>query len=242
MPGQSESALDQPKIAVYSGLTLSEEGIRRIIPHASVRAPVKQFDLLADIRSGFHVVVIVDGVFHQMSAVSPSEIMVALRRGLLVYGCSSMGALRAAELHPYGMRGHGAIYEWIRRSSAFRDDYPGQIFAVEGSQLRPLSFTYVDFAFGIRRLLARRRIDRPSFAYLERTVRRLYYPDRTLPALARILLRRRPELVPAVEYMLTKMPSQKSLDAVETLRRVVSDLRSIRVANDRLRSRGKHVG
>src|SRR5687768_15165582 len=104
------------KISVYSGLTLSKDEITAILPAAVARLPVKQFDLLADIREGFHVVVIVDGVFHQTPAVSPSEIMDALRRGILVYGCSSMGALRAAELYPYGMRGSGEIFEWVKNT------------------------------------------------------------------------------------------------------------------------------
>src|SRR4051812_3590427 len=87
---------DDLQIAVYTGLTLKAADVHRVLPRASVRAPVRQFDVLRDVRDGYHVVVIIDGVFHQTPAVSPTEIMDALRRGMLVYGCSSMGALRAA--------------------------------------------------------------------------------------------------------------------------------------------------
>ncbi|UUZ56476.1 TfuA domain-containing protein [Massilia sp. H-1] len=38
------------------------------------------------------------------------EILHALALGIRVYGGSSMGALRAAELHPFGMRGVGRIF------------------------------------------------------------------------------------------------------------------------------------
>lgn len=54
--------------------------------------------------------VIVDGVFLSDQAVSPREILSALRRGVRVVGASSMGALRAAELNVFGMEGIGEVY------------------------------------------------------------------------------------------------------------------------------------
>ena len=239
MPVQPRS-LSHVKIGVYSGLTLGAADVQRWLPHALMRPPVKQFDLLADIREGYHVIVIVDGVFHQTPAVSPSEIMDALRRGILVYGCSSMGALRAAELYPYGMRGHGAIYEWIRSEPTFRDDFPGQVFSCEGGVIRPLSATHVDFVFNLKRLLARGTIDARGYRHLERTFRDLYYPDRTLPALRAALSKRHPHLIPAATRALTRMPSQKRIDALATLRRVARDLRAIQRDNDRLARGAEH--
>ena len=57
---------------------------------------------------------IVDGAFRHVPAVWHKEILFALSRGVHVLGAASMGALRAAELHPFGMRGVGAVFEAYR--------------------------------------------------------------------------------------------------------------------------------
>ena len=56
------------------------------------------------------VVVIIDGYYHQRASVRHKEILALLADGVAVLGCSSMGALRAAELATYGMVGNGAVY------------------------------------------------------------------------------------------------------------------------------------
>ncbi|WP_457939820.1 TfuA-like protein [Mesorhizobium sp. 10J20-29] len=51
-----------------------------------------------------------------------SEIRWAIDRGAVVCGASSMGALRAAELHQFGMIGIGRIFEDYRSGILTRDD------------------------------------------------------------------------------------------------------------------------
>lgn len=233
LPARYPSQLDI-RISVYSGLTLSAEEVATSLPSAVLRPPAKQFDLLADIRDGTHVVLIVDGVFHQSPAVSPAEIMDALRRGILVYGCSSMGAMRAAELMPYGMRGIGKIFDWVCRDPTFRDDFLAQTFSSEAERIHPLSVPFVDFAFNVRQL-ARRKVIRPRDAqFLERTFRDLYYPDRTLAALLALLTRQRPDLGGVARRALLSMPSQKKRDALLALRRIRSDLSAVQANNHAL--------
>jgi hypothetical protein len=59
-------------------------------------------------------IVLIDGVFHQSLAVWHKEIVYALLAGVVCIGAASMGALRAAELHRYGMIGVGKIFEMYR--------------------------------------------------------------------------------------------------------------------------------
>jgi hypothetical protein len=59
-------------------------------------------------------IVLIDGVFHQSMSVWHKEIGYALMRGVVVIGAASMGALRAAEMHRYGMIGVGKIYQIYR--------------------------------------------------------------------------------------------------------------------------------
>lgn len=120
------------KIKIYSGLSLSEADVRKRLPDAIYAPPIARGDLARDIALGVHVVGIIDGVFFQNLAIAPTEIMDALRSGMSVYGASSMGALRAAELWRYGMIGCGEIFERIKNTPYFPDDHLGQLVAGEG--------------------------------------------------------------------------------------------------------------
>ena len=68
------------------------------------------------------VVAIIDGAFAQRPAVRHKEILWAMANGVEVHGAASMGALRAAELAPYGMIGHGFVYRWYRRTPLADDE------------------------------------------------------------------------------------------------------------------------
>ena len=57
---------------------------------------------------------IIDGYFQWAPAVWHKEILWAIQQGVHVFGAASMGALRAAELAPFGMRGVGRIFEAYR--------------------------------------------------------------------------------------------------------------------------------
>jgi len=59
-------------------------------------------------------IVLLDGVFHQSLAVWHKEIVYALLEDTIVIGAASMGALRAAEMHRYGVIGIGRVFEMYR--------------------------------------------------------------------------------------------------------------------------------
>lgn len=54
---------------------------------------------------------IIDGYFQWVPSVRHQEILWAIDRGVHVFGAASMGALRAAELAAFGMRGIGRIFQ-----------------------------------------------------------------------------------------------------------------------------------
>ena len=64
---------------------------------------------------------IIDGYFQSVPTVRHKEILWAMSRGIHVFGSASMGALRAAELLPFGMEGVGAVFE-LYRDGIFEDD------------------------------------------------------------------------------------------------------------------------
>lgn len=92
------------------------------LSHIEVRPPIRRGDLPSVLEENVSVVSIIDGEFYQRLAVSPKEVLAAMHRGITVVGGASMGALRAAELSPYGMIGLGTIFRWYRTGRVTRDD------------------------------------------------------------------------------------------------------------------------
>ena len=66
-------------------------------------------------KSKYNVIGLVDAIFGNVPTVWHKEILYAIGRGCVVYGSSSAGALRAAELHAYGMYGIGLCYRLFRQ-------------------------------------------------------------------------------------------------------------------------------
>jgi len=108
---------------VFVGPTLPADEARACLPGATILPPVAVGELLALVkRRGLRRIAIIDGYFERMAAVWHKEILVALERGIAVWGAASMGALRAAELAPFGMIGVGAIYRAFARGELVADD------------------------------------------------------------------------------------------------------------------------
>lgn len=111
------------KTLVYVGPTLGAAEAQKLLPDAQILAPAAVGDILrASKRRDVGRIAIIDGYFERMAAVWHKEILIALERGIEVWGASSMGALRAAELTPFGMRGVGVIFDWYKRGDVTADD------------------------------------------------------------------------------------------------------------------------
>ena len=85
-----------------------------------------------------------DGVFASSPATWHKEILLALEDGITVYGASSMGALRAAELAPFGMVGVGQIYEAYQDGVYTDDDEVALLHGPARSDYRELSEAMVN--------------------------------------------------------------------------------------------------
>jgi hypothetical protein len=114
---------------VFTGPTLPAEAAAALLPGAVVVPPARQGDVFRAVRDRRpRAVGIIDGVFLHEPAVWHREILWALSEGVHVFGAASMGALRAAELAQFGMRGVGRVFEsyvagaWPGFADAFEDD------------------------------------------------------------------------------------------------------------------------
>lgn len=108
-------------VYVFLGPTMPREDAARELD-AVFLPPVAQGDVIRAAERKPAAIAIIDGFFECVPAVWHKEILFAIRQGIPVFGASSMGALRAAELHPFGMIGVGAIFEAYRDGRLEDDD------------------------------------------------------------------------------------------------------------------------
>ncbi len=146
---------------VYLGPSLPRAEAESIL-QALYLDPIAMGDLYALVRTRAKPgdrVAIIDGFFEQVPAVWHKEILYAIEKGVTVYGASSMGALRAAEMHTFGMRGIGRIFEAYRDLVIEDDDEVAVAHATGEEGYRSLSTAMVSIRFGLGRLLETGRID-----------------------------------------------------------------------------------
>lgn len=158
---------------VYLGPSLPVRQAQRLLC-ADYRPPVRRGDL-PDRYDG--PIVIIDGEFGQSLSVSPNEILRLLDRGTRVLGAASMGALRAAELHPYGMDGHGWIFEAYRSGQVEADDEVALLYSP--LDLRPLTVPLINVRRWLEVLRDLGEIDPRAARSLHRRAQRIFFADRT---------------------------------------------------------------
>lgn len=115
------------KIIIYTGLSLPFDEAKEILDSADgieviYKRPIKRGDLSIALKENPDIIGIIDGVFHQNSAVGHKEILNVIKNGVKVYGASSMGALRASELDTLGMTGIGYVYNQYASGEVDSDD------------------------------------------------------------------------------------------------------------------------
>ncbi len=129
-------------IVVFSGPSLELAAARSILD-ADYRPPVANGDVVRAVRSGARAIGIVDGAFEWTLSVWHKEILWALAEGVHVLGAASMGALRAVELAPFGMRGIGRVYE-LYRDGVLEDDDEVAVVHAPGDGYEAASDAMID--------------------------------------------------------------------------------------------------
>jgi len=156
----TKSRASKPIDIVYVGPTLAAAEVRALLPDADVRGPVAVGDVLrilgehAARRVRIGRIAIIDGYFERMAAVWHKEILLAIEAGIEVWGAASMGALRAAELAPFGMRGIGTIYERFASGELVADDEVAVAHLPAEYGYRCTSVALVDLREGIEQVMA----------------------------------------------------------------------------------------
>lgn len=135
---------------VFAGPTLRAAEVGSLLPGARIMPPVRHGDLLRLGAGAGDRVLIIDGLFLQSAPVRHREILHLLRHGVIVAGSSSMGALRAAELWQYGMRGFGEIYRLYRDGVIDGDDEVAIVHGTAEEDHRGYSEPLVNIRIALR--------------------------------------------------------------------------------------------
>jgi hypothetical protein len=206
-------------IVVFVGPTLSREDIAAGGDMVCL-PPVAQGDVYRAAQRRPQAIGIIDGYFSGAPSVWHKEILWAMSRGIPIFGSASMGALRAAELHAFGMRGVGRIFEAFRDGELEDDD---EVAVVHGpAELGHLQAS--EAMVNIRATLARAQsegvLSESSRGALEAFGKSMFFPQRNWQALlegAASLGVADPERAALSAWLTKGRVDQKRADALEML-------------------------
>jgi hypothetical protein len=191
------------------------------------RAPARMGDVYRATLQRPDVILIIDGYFEQVPSVWHKEVLFALSQGVQVWGASSMGALRAAELHAFGMRGIGRIFEAYAGAAINDDDEVAIVHGQGDGRFALASEAMVNLRFALADAAAAGLIDEALRARLTDLAKARFYPERSwdglwqdaaaagIPAAALAALRR---------HVDRSAPNQKRDDAVAALQALCAQL------------------
>lgn len=195
----------------------------RILP------PAAQGDVLAAVEQGANVIGLVDGGFEYTAPVWHKEILHALSLGVTVLGAASMGALRAAECHSFGMIGIGRIFEDYRSGRLIDDAAVALTHAPSALGSKPLTIPLVNVSATLEAMENSGLVAAGLREELEHAADGIFFKKRTWRAIVEqcvsIANMDRPQLLAA---LLLNAVDQKRIDALELLNAVqeASDIRS----------------
>ena len=164
-------------VVVFLGPSLDLEAARLILPDAKFLPPASRSDIEKAVSDGFDTICLIDGVFFEQCSVGHREILVALRQGVQVFGASSMGALRASEMHSFGMVGIGQVYDLYKKNILESDDEVALVCDPFSNQ--PLSEALVNIRATLKKAKSASVLTLKEENLFLETAAEIYYPERT---------------------------------------------------------------
>lgn len=170
------------KVIVYTGLSLPFDEAKEILDSTDdveviYKRPIQRGDLGQALKEHPTIIAIIDGVFHQNSAVGHKEILKVIKSGVKVYGASSMGALRASELDSLGMIGAGYVYNQYSTGEVDSDDDVAVM--LDSDSLEALSEPLINMKYVFENAVRENIISEDEKEELLKITKKTYYPQRS---------------------------------------------------------------
>ena len=171
-------------IVVFVGPTVPREQVASIV-RAEIRPPAARGDVLRAAKLRPDAIGIVDGYFDGSPSVWHKEILWAMEQGIHVFGAASMGALRAAELHAFGMVGVGDVFDAFATGLLEDDDEVAVTHASSEHGYRQTSEAMVNIRATLRAALGAGIVSPETAEALVRLAKAHDYPERRYEAVLR---------------------------------------------------------
>ena len=164
---------------VFLGPTLAHDEARTVLD-AEFLPPAGHGDVLRAAFRRPQAIGIVDGVFEHVPAVWHKEVLFALSEGIHAYGAASMGALRAAELDRFGMRGIGEVYRAYADGVLEDDDEVAVAHAGAEDGFQAMSDPMVDIRATLDAAVSNGIVSELTAATIVAQIKATFYPKRLL--------------------------------------------------------------
>lgn len=167
------------KSVVFLGPTLPP-AVAATIFDAVYLPPAEQGSVVRAVRTYRpNAIVLIDGAFGKVPAVRHKELLWGLAMGVRIFGAASMGALRAAELGPFGMQGYGFIYRWYALTTLADDDEVAVAMCPPELGSAPLSEALINIRLTLRRALRAGVVTAEERRVMEALARDTHFVDRS---------------------------------------------------------------
>ncbi len=179
-------------VVVFGGPSLTgrrDGGLDRLLAQVDLRPPAQRGDVLVALAARPAAIVLLDGCYYTVPAVTHKEILYALDAGVRVLGAASLGALRAAEMAPFGMEGAGRVFGWYRDGVLDGDDEVALLHGPAESGYRPLTVALVELRHALAGSVRRGRLTPGAAQALIAEVKRLPFAERWPESVAELARR-----------------------------------------------------
>jgi hypothetical protein len=212
--------MEHEDIVVFLGPTLNSDTARSMLD-ANYQPPASRGDVYRASKSEPRLILLIDGFFESGAAVLHKEILWALSKGIQVCGAASMGALRAAELLPFGMMGFGKIFQAYRDAILERDDAVAVVHGPAELGYPPLNLSLVDVFATLEKSHEVGALTRVERDFLRDTASTIFYKQLDFETLIKAGVQRgfpRDRAENYKQHLSTNgVFSQKQADAIEVL-------------------------
>ena len=121
---------------------------KKLLNGWNIYPPCKQSDIFRLIDEyNPSTICIVDGLYKSIPAPWHKEILLALERGIEVHGLGSLGALRAAELEQFGMKGYGYVYNFIKEHDYLDDSIVALLHQSASENYKPITLAKIEIIY-----------------------------------------------------------------------------------------------
>ena len=210
-------------IVIFRGPSISFKETKKHLD-AICLPPAKQGDMYkAYLKYRPKAMGLIDGNFECVPSPWHKEILYLMSKGVIVYGASSMGALRAAELDKCGMIGIGKVYQMYANGNIEDDDEVAIMHAPAELDYKPVSLAMVDIRQTLFKAVTEGVIDPDFKEQMQAFYKAQFYKDRTYESILACYSERKIDfhkISRFLKWVAKHSVEQKKLDAIEMLKEI----------------------